>query len=214
MAVYQIPQFLDSGDKILGPMNLRQFGYALGAFFICAGLFAGLGNVITPAGATVVISPVASIGAYLALGKFNGRDAEIYVLKIILYLNKPRTMIYTRKPYIEDLEKRMSEWTWSKIEARWKEDLNRELEIRSNKFSTFREVSSEEKAEKVRLLGNALDSSLVNTLNTVRQKSISNQAKRALVYTQTHQPTNPQNPAQNKNSLPPRPATHPLPPIK
>ena len=95
MPSYQIPQFLDSGDKIFMGMNVRQFAYALVGFFISVVIF----NVFFPAVGNysfVLVAPVALLSAYIALGKYNGRDSVIYIFKGIIFWTKPRKMKYAR----------------------------------------------------------------------------------------------------------------------
>lgn len=121
MASYQVPQFLDSGDKIFLSMNVRQFAYALMGFFVSLGIYS-LFNQITPALGPYNLfwaSPTMLLALYLAIGKYNGRDTEVYVFKSIIYFTKPRTMQYQKQPDYSDIEDKLKEFTPAKIEARW-----------------------------------------------------------------------------------------------
>lgn len=183
MASYQIPQFLDSGDKILGPLNMRQFGYALGGFMLTAILYTLLQEVIPGIQiyAIIPIFPVIAIAAYLAIGRYNGRDSEIYVLKFIIYNAKPKQMVYTRVPDVTDLNQKMSEWTSEKILKRWDDELKMKDAIKNNQYLTFDKADSEEKAKKVRNLGNIIDLSRTNTMTRLYEGEASIASKEALL---------------------------------
>lgn len=170
MAAYQVPQFLDSGDKILGPLNVRQFGYALGGFFVVVITYSIIQRAIPASGiyAFVPAVPPGLFSAYLALGKYNGRDADVYAYKFILYLLKPRFMSYRRLPYIDDLNAKLAEWSYTSILARWQTDQISQQDKHKN-VESFRLLDSEEKADKIRNLGRLQDTTLINTLSKVQQ---------------------------------------------
>ena len=183
MASYQIPQFLDSGDKILGPLNMRQFGYGLGGFMISAIIFTFMQNLIPGASLYAVVPclPIVALAAYLALGKYNGRDSEIYVLKYILFNSKPKAMVYTRVPNNDDLNARISDWTVDKITKRWTGVVANEKAIKGNEFLTFNNQNSLKKADEIRRLGNTIDLSTTNTMAEVYAGESEIQAKEALL---------------------------------
>ncbi len=166
MASYQIPQFLDAGDKILGPLNLRQFGYAMGFGFVTFLVFqisfaflpgAGWFNLLPAA-------PFAFLGAYLALGKYNSRDAEIYVFAAILYNVKPRKLIYTRVPDLYDLEEKLSTVTANNIATTMKQRLAKNLsDIAGNGMTDFNLQNRSEKAKKILQLANFQDNIATQT---------------------------------------------------
>jgi hypothetical protein len=175
MASYQIPQFLDSGDKILGPLNLRQFGYALGfgfttflvfqlsfAFFPSAGWF----NIV-PA------LPFALLGLYLALGKYNSRDAEVYVLAAILFNVKPRKLIYVRVPDLFDLEEKLGTVSATNIAKKMKERLDKTAQDKSSKgYNDFSLQNREEKAKKILEIANFQDNISSRTREKIVQMDI------------------------------------------
>ena len=122
MPVYQIPQFLDSGDKILGPMNVRQFGYALAGGALSFVVYAIVGGLIPGLGifAFLPSTPIMGLFAFLALGKYNGRDSEIYVLKFILFLQKPKQYKFRRgADAMAELDRKASKLTYENILAEW-----------------------------------------------------------------------------------------------
>jgi|688.fasta_scaffold144370_3 hypothetical protein len=182
MSSYQIPQFLDSGDKILGPLNLRQFGYALGGFLLGVMIFTVVNSIFPTLGvlAWVPSVPVVLLFTYLALGKFNGRDSDVYVYKFFFFVIKPKIMKYQRHPYLDDLNKKMSDWTVEKINKRWESSLAQTKQIAGNEYLTFNQGNSDDKASKIKRLGNSLDDTLLNSTIQVESKLLSIRAKEAM----------------------------------
>jgi len=172
MTSYQIPQFLDSGDKILGPLNMRQFGYALAGGFIGVMIYSVTQAIFPEIGNYAIIPaiPFAAIFAYLALGKYNGRDSEVYVLKYILYNVKPRQMVYSRSPDYSDLNKKLAGLTYNSILERWNKELSEKKAIESNKYLTFESADTDARAEQVRQLGRNIDETVINSLEKVKQQ--------------------------------------------
>ena len=66
---YQVPQFIEVEDKIIGPLTLKQFIYVAGAAGICIVFFAYL----PPIFAFILAAPVAGFAAALAFYKINGK---------------------------------------------------------------------------------------------------------------------------------------------
>ena len=174
MASYQVPQFLDSGDKILGPLNLRQFLYVLITFLICVAIFTVTSSLAPGLGGYAIIPaiPVGLFGLYLAMGKYNSRDSEIYIVKWFTSLFKQKAMIYVRQPYIDDLNKKQAEWSSSQIEARWSKSIAELTEDDKDVYSNFRKDQAEKKAEMIRDLGGYIDKGLLNALSEVKIREL------------------------------------------
>ena len=66
---YQVPQFIEVEDKIIGPLTLRQFIYIAGAGGLCVIFFAYFNFFF----AVLFSLPVAGFGAALAFYKVNGK---------------------------------------------------------------------------------------------------------------------------------------------
>jgi len=183
MAVYQVPQFLDSGDKIVFGMTVWQLLYAMVGFFISIGLFSLVTNALPWLGiwSFVPVIPVAALALFLALGKFNGRDSDIYVLKFILMLAKPRRLVYKRQPDNLDLDTQLAKLTPKVIEKEWESRLQANLADDSNPLSDFRDIESERKAEIIRQMGSTLDDTLYNTLQSVSRKQLQVEAKQSFL---------------------------------
>lgn len=177
MASYQMPQFLDSGDKILGPLNLRQFGYALGGFMLALAISGVMGAIFPTAGILVWVPaiPVIALAAYLALGKFNGRDTDIYAYKYLLFVLKPKYMTYQRFAYTDDLNEKLAEWTPDKINKRWLSNVVSKQNTSQNDYLAFTSGDSQGKAKKISRLGNLLDTNYVNAMSDVETQELRRQ---------------------------------------
>lgn len=66
---FQVPQFTDVEDKIIGPLTLKQFIYLAGCAGICVVLFTFLPTFV----AVILSVPVAVFGAALAFYKINNQ---------------------------------------------------------------------------------------------------------------------------------------------
>jgi hypothetical protein len=183
LSSYQVPQFLDSGDKILGPLNLRQFAYVLITFFICMIIFTFTSSLFPTAGFYAIIPavPVALFGAFLSLGKYNGRDSEVYIVKWLTSFAKPKKMIYNRQPYLDDLNKRAVEWSAPKIQERWTKSISQIQEDDKDVYSDFRQIQSEKKADMIKDLGGGIDDGFYNTLSEVKRRELLIDSKEEMI---------------------------------
>lgn len=66
---YQVPQFIEVEDKLIGPLTLRQFIYIAGAAGLCVILFAYLSILF----AVLFAIPVVALASALAFYKVNGK---------------------------------------------------------------------------------------------------------------------------------------------
>ena len=66
---YQVPQFIEVEDRIVGPLTLRQFVYLAGAAGLCIVFFFYLPTIF----AFIFSAPVAAFGVALAFYKVNGK---------------------------------------------------------------------------------------------------------------------------------------------
>lgn len=67
---YQVPQFIEVEDKIVGPLTLRQFIYVAGAGGLCIVFFVYLPTLL----AFLVSIPVVAFAAALTFYKVNGKS--------------------------------------------------------------------------------------------------------------------------------------------
>lgn len=66
---YQVPQFIEVEDKIIGPLTLKQFIYIAGAGGLCVIFFVYLPIFL----ALLFAAPIAGLAAALAFYKVNGK---------------------------------------------------------------------------------------------------------------------------------------------
>ncbi|MFA6278996.1 MAG: PrgI family protein [Candidatus Paceibacterota bacterium] len=90
---YQVPQFIEVENKVVGPLTLRQFIYIAGAVGLCVIFFSYLSALF----AVLLSLPVVAFAAALAFYKVNG------------------------KPFIDVLEAGLHYYTGSKL-LLWKHD--------------------------------------------------------------------------------------------
>ena len=94
MQQFQVPQFIDIEDRIIGPLTLKQFLYLLGA--------AGVGilgwTFLYFALFVIFALPVAGLFAALAFLKINERPLPTVIFNAIGYYLKPRLYIWRQTP--------------------------------------------------------------------------------------------------------------------
>ena len=66
---YQVPQFIEVEDKIVGPLTLRQFIYIAGTVGLCIIFYFYLPLIF----ALILAAPVVALGGALAFYKVNGK---------------------------------------------------------------------------------------------------------------------------------------------
>src|SRR3989344_357730 len=66
---YQVPQFIEVEDKIIGPLTLKQFIYLSGTAGLCIVSFVYLPTVL----AFLLAIPVVALGVTLSFYKVNGK---------------------------------------------------------------------------------------------------------------------------------------------
>lgn len=82
---YQVPQFIEVEDKIIGPLTLKQFIYLAGAAGLCIVFFSYLPFIV----AVLLSLPLAGLGAALAFYKVNGKPfIEIIEAGFNFFLSK------------------------------------------------------------------------------------------------------------------------------
>lgn len=67
---YQVPQFIEVEDKLIGPLTLKQFIYVAGSAGLCVVFFSYLPFIF----AALLSLPVAGFGTALAFYRVNGKS--------------------------------------------------------------------------------------------------------------------------------------------
>jgi hypothetical protein len=87
---YQVPQFIEVEDKIIGPLTLKQFIYVAGAGGLCIVFFSFLPFFL----ASLLALPVAGLGAALAFYKVNGKPFVEILEAGFNYLTSKKLMLW------------------------------------------------------------------------------------------------------------------------
>lgn len=91
---YQVPQFIEIEDKIIGPFTLRQFIYLAGAGGLCIVFFSFLNFFF----ALLFSLPVAGLGVALAFYKVNGKPFIEILEAGFNYLVGAKLLIWKQAP--------------------------------------------------------------------------------------------------------------------
>lgn len=87
---FQIPQFIETESKIVGPFTLKQFGFIAGAFLCSFALY----FVVTLTAWIVLTIPIAGIGASLAFVKVGGVPLPTVILNAVSFYLKPQLYVW------------------------------------------------------------------------------------------------------------------------
>lgn len=92
MATFQVPQFIDIEDKIIGPISLRQFLILV----ITAAIVFLLFKVLQIWLWIIVGGSVGALGMALAFLKINGQNFSRVALNFLRYMINPRLYVWQR----------------------------------------------------------------------------------------------------------------------
>ncbi len=94
MQQFQVPQFINIEDRIIGPLTLKQFFYLLGS-----GGAAIVAFVLLPLSLFIIIGvPIALFFALLAFAKIGGQPLPVIVGNAVTYFTKPRMYLWKSSP--------------------------------------------------------------------------------------------------------------------
>lgn len=93
MAQYQVPQFIETESKIVGPLTIKQFIYIAVAGLISFFLFFVLKFFIWVI-LTIIVGIIAGAFAFL---KYNGRPLPVIMKSAFLYYWNPRLYLWQRE---------------------------------------------------------------------------------------------------------------------
>ncbi len=99
---FQIPQFIETEDKVVGPFSLKQFAYLVGTAGFAMVLYFILNTFVW----VVIAVPLTAIGIALALIKINGQPLIKIVLAAARYYWQPQ--IYVWQPEHPQIQKQES----------------------------------------------------------------------------------------------------------
>lgn len=169
MAMYQIPQFLDSGDKIFFAFNFIQLIFFIIGFFLSLITYYFISFLFPNIGIYAVVPAVPFFFSflYLAAGKFNGRDTYLYIGKFIkLFLTSPK-LTYAHVADLSDLYEKFGSLDY--------ENKAKELEARYSdateaKAKSYLTGTTDSKTQFIKDLGSNLDANYINTSALIAEK--------------------------------------------
>jgi len=145
---YQVPQFIEVEDKIVGPLTIKQFLYLAAAFLVGLFSFFILKFIIWLI-FTILVSGIALAFAFV---KYNGQPLSSLLRSMFNYFWKPRRYIWQKskidiplqKSDLEDLSLKLN--TFSKPlkgEKPFKLPFLQRLRKIKEKYEVFRKVTGE-----------------------------------------------------------------------
>lgn len=90
---FQVPQFIEVEDKIVGPLTFKQFVYLLGG----AGASYILWSLFPAIVAIIFIAPIAALALALAFFKVNGRPFIVALEKGFVYLTGGKLYLWKKQ---------------------------------------------------------------------------------------------------------------------
>ncbi len=87
---FQVPQFIDIEDRIVGPLTLKQFGFIAVAFLLSIGLFYILAFWFW----VIITVFLASLAAGLAFTRVSGRALAPFLLSAFTFYWRPRRFLW------------------------------------------------------------------------------------------------------------------------
>jgi hypothetical protein len=93
MQQYNIPQFVDSEDKIFGPITIRQFAVLAIGVVIGGFLWYFKPNITV---FIISIVPVIIATVTFAFIKINGQNFDIFLTNVVIYILKPTLFLWSR----------------------------------------------------------------------------------------------------------------------
>jgi hypothetical protein len=169
MAMYQIPQFLDSGDKVFFSLNFIQLIYLLVGFFSGIGVFYFVQFLFPALGIYAIVPaiPFFLVFLYLSIGRFNGRDTYLYVGKFIKLFTTSPHLTYEHQADLTDLYEKFGSLD---IDTKLKEFDARYETIKTQKEKEMSIGTVERKTQYIKELGSNLDANYINTSAYIAEK--------------------------------------------
>jgi hypothetical protein len=101
---FQVPQFIDIEDKVIGPFTIRQFLYLAGAGVIIFILYKVLSVTIT----VILAIPIIVIAAALGFYKPNNQPLMVLIKSFLGFLRKPDFYVW-KKTLSKDNQPKLEE---------------------------------------------------------------------------------------------------------
>lgn len=89
---FQVPQFVDIEDKVIGPLTLKQF-----SFYIIAAMLLGLLYVMVDLGLLLLLAlPIVGVALLFAHGRFYGQSFGILLINFMFFFSGSRLYLWRR----------------------------------------------------------------------------------------------------------------------
>jgi hypothetical protein len=98
---FEVPQFIEIEDKIIGPLTWRQFVYVAGGVGIITILYLSLPFLI----AVIIGLPIGVLSASLAFHRVNNRPFSIFLESLVAYTTKKKLYLWKRETTQSVIEK-------------------------------------------------------------------------------------------------------------
>lgn len=98
---FEVPQFIEIEDKIIGPLTWRQFVYVAGGVGIITILYLSLPFLI----AVIIGLPIGVLSASLAFHRVNNRPFSIFLESLVAYTTKKKLYLWRRDTAQSVIEK-------------------------------------------------------------------------------------------------------------
>lgn len=93
MLQYNIPQFIDSEDKIIGPVTITQFASLIIGTVVLVFVYLLTPNTLIFA---IIGTPIAVITLAFAFAKINGQGLATFLTNVITYIQRPSLYLWSR----------------------------------------------------------------------------------------------------------------------
>jgi len=95
MLQYNVPQFIDKQDRVIGPLTIKQF-----MFLVIGSVLAGLMWPLTPNLVVflIVAAPIIVIAILFAFVKIRGQTFTTFVINVVIFFLQPQLFLWSRDP--------------------------------------------------------------------------------------------------------------------
>lgn len=91
---YQVPQYLDVEDKIIGPLTLKQFVYLL----VGGGIIFLLFNILALPAFIIIAIPIGMFTLLLTFYKMGNQKFTKFIVNFLGFIGKPSIYIWKKTP--------------------------------------------------------------------------------------------------------------------
>jgi hypothetical protein len=101
---FEVPQFIEIEDKIVGPLTWKQFVYVAGGAGALVVLF-----LVTPFFIFILLAiPIAALSGFLAFQRVNNRPFSVFLESALTYFTKRKLYLW-QKPNEEPIRDRVDQ---------------------------------------------------------------------------------------------------------